>query len=87
MNTSDNGKHEYRLVGCSCLSGDLFGDYFFEETIEIGSRVVFDNIGAYMQVKANMFNGINLPATYSLDAENNMKLLKQHDYESFRSRL
>tara|TARA_R110000782_G_scaffold127742_4_gene219314 strand:+ start:1085 stop:2236 length:1152 start_codon:yes stop_codon:yes gene_type:complete len=87
MSTSDNGKYEYRLVGCSCLSGDLFGDYYFEKQIEIGSRVVFGNIGAYMQVKANMFNGINLPATYLLGSEESLELIKQNDYESFRKRL
>ncbi len=87
MATSDKGKYEYRLVGCSCLSGDLFGDYYFDKQIEIGSRVVFGNIGAYMQVKANMFNGINLPATYILGREESLELIKQNDYESFRSRV
>ncbi len=72
MNTVEKSEYEYRLTGCSCLSGDLFGDYYFDEPLEIGSRVVFENIGAYMQVKANMFNGINLPATYLL---NNKKIL------------
>jgi len=87
MNTSDMGNHEYRLVGCSCLSGDLFGDYSFNKQIEIGSRIVFENIGAYMQVKANMFNGINLPATYLLDSEEKLELIKRNDYESFRCRI
>lgn len=87
MNTSGNGKYQYRLVGCSCLSGDLFGDYCFEKQIEIGNRVVFENIGAYMQVKANMFNGINLPATYLLGREDNLELIKQSAYESFRNRV
>ena len=84
MTASDRGKYEYRLVGCSCLSGDLFGDYYFDNKIEIGSRVVFENIGAYMQVKANMFNGINLPATYLLSRDKKLKLIKKNDYESFR---
>ena len=87
MQVAEQGKHEYRLVGCSCLSGDLFGDYRFDEPIEIGSRVVFKNIGAYMQVKANTFNGINLPATYLLDSNKNFQLLKEYSYEDFRSRL
>ena len=87
MNTRENSEYEYRLTGCSCLSGDLFGDYFFNEPLEIGSRVVFENIGAYMQVKANMFNGINFPATYLLNNKNEFELVKQHDYESFRNRL
>jgi len=87
MNACDKSNYEYRLTGCSCLSGDLFGDYFFDEQLKIGSRVVFENIGAYMQVKANMFNGVNLPATYLLKDKNEFGLIKQHDYESFRSRL
>jgi carboxynorspermidine decarboxylase len=87
MNTCKKSEYEYRLTGCSCLSGDLFGDYFFNEPLEIGSRVVFENIGAYMQVKANMFNGINFPATYLLNNKNEFELVKQYDYESFRNRL
>ena len=87
MTASDSGKYEYRLVGCSCLSGDLFGDYYFDKKIEIGSRVVFENIGAYMQVKANMFNGINLPATYLLCRDKKLKLIKKNDYETFRDRV
>ena len=87
MNACDKSDYEYRLAGCSCLSGDLFGDYFFDEPLTIGSRIVFENIGAYMQVKANMFNGVNFPATYLLNNKNEFELIKQHDYKSFRSRL
>ncbi len=87
MNTCDKSDYGYRLAGCSCLSGDLFGDYFFNLPLETGDRVVFENIGAYMQVKADMFNGINLPVTYLLDRDRNYSLLKQHDYEYFRCRL
>jgi carboxynorspermidine decarboxylase len=87
MQSCDNSNYEYRLTGCSCLSGDLFGDYFFDSPLEIGSRIVFENIGAYMQVKANMFNGINLPTTYLLDKSEKFELLKVYDYDSFRSRV
>jgi carboxynorspermidine decarboxylase len=87
MNACGKSDYEYRLAGCSCLSGDLFGDYYFYEPLEMGSRIVFENVGAYMQVKANTFNGINLPATYLLNNKNGFELLKQDDYESFRCRL
>lgn len=40
------GNYEYRLAGCSCLSGDIFGDYRFEQVLSIGSRVIFKNVGA-----------------------------------------
>lgn len=87
MNAIEEGDYKYRLVGCSCLSGDIFGDYTFNLPIQVGSRIVFENIGAYMQVKANMFNGINLPSTYLLDENKKLILLRQYAYEDFRSRL
>lgn len=87
MNTCEQSDYAYRLTGSSCLSGDLFGDYFFNAPFELGSRIVFENVGAYMQVKANMFNGINLPATYILDEAEQFKLLIKYDYEFFRSRV
>ena len=86
-NASDNGRYRYRLAGSSCLSGDLFGDYYFDCELQLGSRVIFKNTGAYMQVKANMFNGINLPDTYLLSADNKLQLIKSHNYLSFRERL
>ena len=86
MNSHDRSNHKYHLVGCSCLSGDLFGEYYFVEPLSIGSHIIFENVGAYMQVKANMFNGINLPSVYLLE-NNNFKLLKNYDYNSFRDRL
>jgi carboxynorspermidine decarboxylase len=74
------------LAGCSCLAGDLFGVYSFDEPLDIGSRVVFRNAGAYSIVKANMFNGINLPNIYLLKEKGELVLVKQFTYEDFASR-
>ena len=63
---SDAGAHEYILAGMSCLAGDVFGEYRFDEPLRIGSRVVFTDAGAYTIVKANTFNGIPLPSVYEL---------------------
>lgn len=82
-----DGKHEYRIVGASCLSGDLFGDYCFDKELQTGSRIIFSNVGAYMLVKANMFNGINLPCIYRLDQAGHLQQIKKYDYTDFRSRL
>ena len=87
MYSQDITDYKYHLAGSSCLSGDLFGEYCFEGPLELGSLVVFENVGAYMQVKANMFNGINLPSIYLLDENSNFRLLKEYDYNSFRDRL
>ena len=56
----DAGGYEYVLAGMSCLAGDVFGEYRFDEPLRVGSRIVFSNAGAYTIVKANTFNGIPL---------------------------
>ncbi len=86
LNSQNDNGHEYRLAGCSCLSGDLFGDYYFAEPLNRGDVVVFNSVGAYMQVKANWFNGINMPATYLTDENKHFELIMQYDYADFRKR-
>ena len=83
---NSEGGYEYRLAGCSCLSGDMFGDYRFEQVLSIGSRVIFKNVGAYMFVKANTFNGINLPAVIILKSDGALVLQKEFSYADFRGK-
>lgn len=83
MNSNNKGKYSYILVGCSCLAGDLFGEYSFNERLIIGSRVVFSNVGSYSLVKSHMFNGINLPNIFTLNKENELILIKKFIYEDF----
>ena len=80
------GNYEYRLAGCSCLSGDIFGDYRFEQVLSIGSRVIFKNVGAYMVVKANTFNGINLTAVNILKSDEELVLEKEFLYADYRGK-
>jgi carboxynorspermidine decarboxylase len=82
----DDGEFEYRLVGSSCLAGDLFGEYAFRKRLRIGSRVVLTNVGAYAMVKAHMFNGINLPAIYSVTTAGELVLHRRFTFEDFLSR-
>lgn len=77
------GRYQCILAGCSCLAGDVFGEYAFDEPLEIGSRVVFTEMGAYTVVKAQMFNGINLPSVHLLSAEGELSLLRESAYEDF----
>jgi carboxynorspermidine decarboxylase len=82
----DNGDHEYLLAGSSCLAGDILGDYAFMAPLQVGSRVVLNNVGAYTIVKAHMFNGINLPTIYSITAEGELVLRRRYTYQDFLSR-
>jgi carboxynorspermidine decarboxylase len=86
LQENPEGEYEYRLAGCSCLSGDLFGDYRFQQALEIGSRVTFKNVGAYMLVKANMFNGTNLPTVNILKSDETLVIQKEFSYADFRNK-
>lgn len=86
FDTVKNSKYKYILAGCTCLAGDIFGEYSFREPLEVGSRVIFENVGAYTLVKAHMFNGVNLPDIYALTLDGKLELKKRHTYEEFLQR-
>lgn len=83
---TDAGAFDYTLAGCSCLAGDVFGQYSFDRPLAVGSRVVFNNAGAYSLVKAHMFNGINLPTVYARTASGGLVLKRRFTYDDFTSR-
>lgn len=83
LNCSKNGKWQYLLAGSTCLAGDLFGEFCFDEQLEIGSRIIFKTMGAYTLVKAHMFNGINLPSVYAYSKERELVLKKKFNYDDF----
>jgi carboxynorspermidine decarboxylase len=82
----DGGRFQYILAGRTCLAGDLFGEYAFDEPLRVGSQVVFANMGAYTLVKAHMFNGVNLPTIYALTESGELVLKQRFTYEDFASR-
>ena len=79
-------RHEYLLAGCTCLAGDLFGMYRFDEPLEVGSKVVFYNAGAYTLPKAHMFNGVNLPTIYAVSESGDLVLKKRFTYAEYAGR-
>ncbi len=79
------GEYSCLLVGSSCLAGDIFGEYQFSSPLKVGDRLVFLNVGAYSLIKANRFNGYNLPDIYWLGINNDLVLIKQDNYQNYRS--
>ena len=65
------------MAGSSCLAGDIFGEYQFIEPLKVGDKLLFKNVGAYSLIKANRFNGYNLPTIYSYQ---NQQLHKEKQY-------
>jgi carboxynorspermidine decarboxylase len=78
-----NGFYSVILAGSTCLAGDLFGEYRFNQPLLVGDKVVFKQLGAYSLSKANRFNGYNLPDVYMTNGEQ-IRLIKQHTYQDYR---
>lgn len=81
-----DGAYQYTLAGCSCLAGDVFGKYKFENPLKVGDKVVFGSLGAYAMPKWSYFNGINLPTIYLLTKDGDLILKKSFTFEEFASR-
>ena len=71
------------LAGCTCLAGDVFGEYRFNNPLATGDKVVFKQLGAYSLIKANRFNGFNLP-DIGLYRDTQIKIMKQYTYQDYR---
>ncbi|HYE34866.1 carboxynorspermidine decarboxylase [Methylocaldum sp.] len=78
------GSFDCMLVGSTCLAGDVFGEYRFAEPLSVGDRVVFPNVGAYSLIKANRFNGYDLPPIFASDRQGRIKAMKHFGYEDYR---
>ncbi len=80
--------HTYRLGGVSCLAGDVMGDYSFEQPLQVGQRLKFDDMSHYTMVKTTTFNGIALPAIAIWNSRNDeLRLVKKFSYDDFKNRL
>lgn len=83
----EGSKNVYRLVGPTCLTGDVIGDYSFKNPLKIGDKVVFLNMAIYTMVKNNTFNGVDLPSIAIQDKKGKIKIIKKFGYKDFKERL
>ena len=80
----------YRLGGSSCLAGDYIGmgDFAFDEPLEIGDRIVFDDMIHYTMVKTTFFNGVKHPAIGMVTKEGDFVLFAEPGkYEDYKAKL
>ncbi|MCQ2513549.1 MAG: carboxynorspermidine decarboxylase [Ruminococcus sp.] len=80
-------KYTYRLSSCTCLAGDVIGDYSFDEEIKIGDRLIFEDMAIYSMVKNNTFNGMPLPSIVLMHSEDDCEIIKEFSYIDFKERL
>lgn len=80
--------YSYRLGGPSCLAGDVIGDWSFEQPLQPGDRLVFEDMSHYTMVKTTTFNGIQHPSLCTYEPQTGeLKVVRSFGYSDFRSRL
>ncbi len=80
-------QYTYRLASCTCLAGDIIGDYSFDEELKPGDRLYFEDMAIYTMVKNNTFNGMALPAIWVRKPDGECELVRQFGYLDFKERL
>lgn len=77
----------YRLGGNSCLSGDWMGYWRFPKELQVGDRIIFEDMNHYTTVKTTCFNGIRHPSILLLRKDGTLETLRKFSYEDYRDRM
>ena len=78
--------YTYRIGGNSCLAGDIMGDYSFKEPLDIGDKLIFEDMIHYTIVKNTTFNGVPLPSLSVLKKDGHLEMVAEFDYETYKQR-
>lgn len=84
---ADEKAYTYRFAGNTCLSGDIIGDYSFDNELKVGDKVIFEDQIHYTFVKNTTFNGVKLPSLGILKKDGTFKLVKEFGYLDYKNRL
>ncbi len=81
------GKPTYRVGGMSCLSGDYMDEYSFEQPVQIGDTLVFEDMIHYTMVKTTTFNGVGHPSIAIWRENQTLEVVRRFGYEDYKNRL
>ena len=80
-------KYTFRLGGNTCLAGDIIGDYSFDKPLEIGDKIILEDMIHYTMVKTTTFNGIKLPSIVLKNSQGYYQIVKNFGYNDYKMRL
>ena len=80
-------KPTYRMGGNSCLAGDFIGSWSFDNELNPGDRIVFEDMIHYTMVKSSMFNGVAHPAIGMWSEKSGFKRLSSFGYRDYKNRM
>lgn len=81
------GKPTYRIGGVSCLSGDFMTEYSFDTALQIGDRLILEDMMHYTTVKTTMFNGVKHPNICILRENGVLEIVREYVYEDYLRRM
>lgn len=87
---TEESRFVYRLGGSSCLAGDFIGmgDFAFPEPLEVGDKIIFDDMIHYTMVKTTFFNGVRHPAIGMVTKEGEFILFSRPgSYDEYKNKL
>lgn len=77
----------YRIGGVSCLAGDFMEAYSFTQPLNVGDRIIFEDMMHYTMVKTTTFNGVKHPSICILKTNGDLEIVRSFGYEDFKNRL
>ena len=81
------GPHEVMVCGKSCLAGDVFGTFRFEQELKVGDRISIQDAAGYTMVKKNWFNGVKMPAIAIRELDGSIRLVREFTYADYEQSL
>ncbi len=78
--------YTYRLAGNTCLAGDIMGDYSFDQALNIGDKIIFEDQTHYTIVKNTTFNGIKLPDLAISRKDGTIEIVRKFGFEEYERR-
>ena len=82
-----NNLFNYRMGGNSCLSGDFVGSWQFDHELQVGERIIFEDMNHYTNVKTNMFNGITHPSIALRRLDGSIEILRSYTFDDYLHRM
>lgn len=82
-----DGPHSYMVCGKSCLAGDIFGEFRFDNELLVGDRLSFRDAAGYTMVKKNWFNGVKMPSIAVRQLDGRIDLVKKFTFDDYMQSL
>ncbi|MEW5421472.1 carboxynorspermidine decarboxylase [Amorphus sp. 3PC139-8] len=83
----DEGPYSYMVCGKSCLAGDIFGEFRFQDPLRIGDRISLRDAAGYTMVKKNWFNGVKMPSIAVKELDGTVRVVREFDFSDYEHSL